>query len=210
MSVKVVIFDWGDVYLDWKHKFWEIIAERLNVKIDLLEKEVQKYWKLLGIGIIQDTEFWKKIGEGLKIKIPEESEKWIEERFDKDFSVNKDVEFIAKGLKNHGYKIALLSNTEKTSLDYGKRHGWTKYFDVVIASCDVGVMKPDLRIYKIALQKIREKPEDCVFIDDKKAFLETAKRLGMKTVFFDNHKHKISYLKQELIKLGVKKEAFNN
>jgi putative hydrolase of the HAD superfamily len=203
MPIKAIIFDWGDVYLDWKHSFWETIAERLDLETELLEKEIQKYWDLLDTGTIQDAEFWKKVGIGLKVSIPRESEKWIEERFDKDFSVNKDVESVTKKLKNYGYKTALLSNTEKASLDYGKRHGWTKYFDILIASCDVGVMKPDQRIFKKALHEIRERPEDCIFIDDNEMHLEVARGIGMKTILFDNRKQKIEYLKQKLVELGV-------
>lgn len=210
MRIKAVIFDWGDVYLDWKGKFWDTIAERLNVEMEILEKEVQKHWNLLGKGTIDDKEFWNRVAEGLKIKIPDDSETWIEERFRDDFSVNKDIEAIAKDLQKFGYKTALLSNTEKTSLDYGRKKGWTKYFDVIIASCDFGVMKPDERIYKIAIERIGEKPEYCVFIENDIRYVKVAAKLGWKTILFDNVKQDANYLKRELIKLGINKEVFKD
>ncbi len=210
MIIKAVIFDWGDVYLNWKREFWNVIAERINVGIDALEEEVKKYWDLLGKGTIDDKEFWNRLGESLKIKIPDNSEMWVEERFREDFSVNKGVEAIARNMAKFGYKTALLSNTEKTSLSYGKRNGWTKYFDIIIASCDFGIMKPDEKIYKIALNKIGESPEHCIFIENDIRYTEVAKKLGMNTILFDNRKQDINYLKTELIKLGVKREIFEN
>lgn len=210
MPIKAIIFDLGSVYVHHKQKFWSILAKRLNVSVDSLEKEVQKYLSLLDTGKIQDAEFWKKIGEGLKVNIPEESETWIWERAEVDHPINKDVETLVKKLKNYGYKIASISNTEKTTVDYAKRNGWFKYFDVAINSFDVGVMKPDPQIYEIALEEIKEKPGDCIFVDDIEIFLKAAERIGMKTILFDNSKQNAIYLKKELIKLGVNEKALIN
>ena len=210
MPIKTVIFDLGEVFVCHNRKFWEIIAKRLDVGIDSLKKEIQKHLGLLDTGKISDTEFWKKVGEGLKVKIPEESKKWMWERAGIDFPINKDVENIVKKLKNYGYKTASISNIEKTTVEYGRRNGWFKYFDETINSCDVGVLKPDLRIYEIVLQKIKEKAEDCIFIDNKEMFLKGAEKLGMKIILFDNSKQNAIYLKKELIKLGVNEKALIN
>lgn len=66
------------------------------------------------------------------------------------------------------------------------------HFDVFVASADVGIRKPDMAIYKLALDRLDKfdknnggdgvKPEDCVFLDDIGENLKTARNLGMKTI----------------------------
>jgi len=57
-------------------------------------------------------------------------------------------------------------------------------FKTIIISGDVGLRKPDKRIFLLLLEKIQSSPEECVFIDDNLYNLETASRLGIKTVRF--------------------------
>jgi putative hydrolase of the HAD superfamily len=58
-----------------------------------------------------------------------------------------------------------------------------KYFDCVIFSCDVGMMKPDLSIYRMCLQKLKVEPVSCLYAGDgSHDELKSAQRLGMTTV----------------------------
>ena len=58
-----------------------------------------------------------------------------------------------------------------------------KYIDLVIASAEEGVSKPDRRIFDIALSRAGCKPENAVMIGDRlDNDIAPAKRLGMKTV----------------------------
>jgi epoxide hydrolase-like predicted phosphatase len=210
MAIKAVVFDWGDVYLCWKREFWKVIASRINVPVEVLEKEVYRHWDLLNLGTIDDKGFWSRLAKGLGIKLPEESANWLEERISTDLYVNKDVEAIARSIKRAGYKTALLSNTEKTSIAYGIRNGWTKYFDEIIASCDLGLMKPDERIFNIATERIGEMAEECVFIENQPRHIEAAKRLGWNVILFDNRKQGTDYLKKKLNELGIRREIFED
>ena len=66
------------------------------------------------------------------------------------------------------------------------------HFDVFVASAEVGLRKPDRKIYELAVQKLDElsrqnggsgiKAEDVVFLDDIGENLKTAKVLGMRTI----------------------------
>jgi len=56
-------------------------------------------------------------------------------------------------------------------------------FDFTILSAEVGVGKPDVEIYQLALAKLPNvQPSEVVFVDDQEAFLEPAKSLGIVTV----------------------------
>jgi HAD superfamily hydrolase (TIGR01509 family) len=63
----------------------------------------------------------------------------------------------------------------------------------------VGYRKPEEAIYRLALEITQRTPEECCFIDDRPLNLESAARLGMKTVAMKDAEQ----LEQELRELGV-------
>lgn len=88
-----------------------------------------------------------------------------------------------KKLKAQGKKIALLSNADAMETGGWKKSPISPFFDVVIFSCEVGFMKPDREIYEICLNRLNEKPENCVFVGDggSNEFIG-AKELGISTI----------------------------
>lgn len=67
-----------------------------------------------------------------------------------------------------------------------ERFDLRRYFRCFFSSCYLGVRKPDVRIYELALQLTQRPAEECVFIDDRPENLEPARRLNMHTVHFLN------------------------
>ncbi|MEU4625428.1 HAD-IA family hydrolase [Actinoplanes sp. NPDC023801] len=57
--------------------------------------------------------------------------------------------------------------------------------DDVLEARDFGVLKPDPRAYHLAAERIGEKPEHCLFVDDHQANLDGAAAVGMATQLFD-------------------------
>ncbi len=57
-------------------------------------------------------------------------------------------------------------------------------FDVAIGSGDVGFLKPDPRIYQLALEKLGVAPHEAVFIDDFSVNIDGARALGMLAIQF--------------------------
>ena len=119
--------------------------------------------------------------------------------YTKILSVNKDVARIAKRLRKHGDMTAILSNVTSEHKRINSRHGIYKGFSPMILSCDAGCMKPQKKIFELALKKSNAKPNECVFIDDRKEFLQTPQKIGMKTIHFKDAKNLIS----ELRKIGI-------
>ena len=56
------------------------------------------------------------------------------------------------------------------------------YFDKIYESCEVGMRKPEERIYQYLLSDLKIKPENSVFLDDLGINLKTAKSLGINTI----------------------------
>ena len=97
---------------------------------------------------------------------------------------------VLKKLKEK-YKLALISNTEQISAEYViEKYNLKEYFDVIILSCDVGSLKPNPKIFKIALKKLKTKPGETLMVGDSfKNDIIGAKKLRIKTVWI-NRKNK--------------------
>jgi len=84
------------------------------------------------------------------------------------------------------YRLALLSNdVAEWSRYICEYHGLDKYFSAKIVSGDVGCRKPDAEIYRVALERLGVKGEDCVFVDNSVANLRAAVEFGMDVVLFN-------------------------
>jgi epoxide hydrolase-like predicted phosphatase len=84
------------------------------------------------------------------------------------------------------YKIGLLSNAGDNWLKELFDEKDIKLFDDIVLSYELGVIKPDPKIYEIAADRLDAKPEECVFIDDNQRHCNGGARVGMKTVCYAN------------------------
>ena len=82
------------------------------------------------------------------------------------------------------YKIGIIANQNLGSEERLERLGLLKYIDLVIASAEEGVAKPDLRIFQIALDRANCKPKEAVMLGDRiDNDIVPANKIGMKTVW---------------------------
>ena len=64
-------------------------------------------------------------------------------------------------------KLAIISNMTRDTLTYIKNHfEWLKVFDEQIYSCEIGINKPDIRIYEFCLRSLDISAQECLFVDD--------------------------------------------
>lgn len=112
-----------------------------------------------------------------------------------------DVLELAKKLAKTGqYQMATINNESRELNHYRiQNFGLQEIFSLFVSSCFVGLRKPEVGIYRLALEITQNHPEQCCFIDDRALNLEAAARLGMHAIHLQN----ASQLEQELKKLGV-------
>ncbi|MEU7741830.1 HAD family phosphatase [Nonomuraea sp. NPDC049158] len=79
-------------------------------------------------------------------------------------------------VKSNGVKTCLLSNSWSNVYP---RDGWDELFDAVVISGEVGMRKPEPRIFEHALGRVGLPGESCVFIDDIEINILAARGLGM-------------------------------
>jgi putative hydrolase of the HAD superfamily len=87
---------------------------------------------------------------------------------------------LVKALRRAGLRTALLSNSWGNG-DY-PRHLFPELFDVVVISAEVGMRKPEERIFRHTAELLGLQPRECVFIDDVEANILAAQAIGLEAV----------------------------
>jgi HAD superfamily hydrolase (TIGR01509 family) len=80
------------------------------------------------------------------------------------------------------YKLALVSNCAVGADELIHSLGLDDFFRCIILSYQVGVRKPDKRMYLAALRCLRLEAQECVFVADEISDLEGAREIGLVTV----------------------------
>jgi len=82
-------------------------------------------------------------------------------------------------------QLALLSNTDPIHVD-ALEQGFTfaRHFAVRIYSCSVGATKPSPAIYEAALDALGVPPQEALYVDDMREFVEAARDMGMDAIQF--------------------------
>jgi epoxide hydrolase-like predicted phosphatase len=182
--IKAVIFDWGGVLVDDPAPgYVEYCAKYLKIPAKELKKTFQKYHSDLQKGLISEEFFWSEVCS--KLGIPEPSPLLWKEAFGAVYSEKKEIFATVSSLKESGYKLAVLSNTEMSMVDFFNEQNY-QFFDVAVFSCLEGTAKPDKRIYELTLEKLGVQAEEAVFIDDKQENISGAEKVGIKTILFKN------------------------
>jgi len=98
------------------------------------------------------------------------------------------------------YLLGALNNEARVTNEYRfNTFGLRELFDVGLSSCYLGLRKPDVAIYKRALDIVGRAPERVLFIDDRRENVAAADAVGMKGIQFLG----ADSLRSELVSLGV-------
>lgn len=183
--IKCVISDMGNVVLTFDiWRFYRKISESSPYNPEQIAKVVRENLKLLkpfSTGKISPQQFFETISQKLHLTTDYES---FFSAYNNIFELNPDVVRSLRKLKPK-YRLVLLSNTDVKHFAYiQKTFPEIFFFDDYVLSYEVGLMKADPRIYKIALERAKARAGECVFIDDIEENIEAASTLGIHTILF--------------------------
>ncbi len=184
MSLRAVCVDFGGVLVRTEHEApREHLAQRLGLDYEALYRLVfeSKSSRRASVGEISAEEHWNEVARHLGIP-SSEIESVRSQFFAGDFVDHRLLGFL-RSLRP-SYKTALISNAWSDLREYITRQGFADVFDAMVISAEVGVMKPDERIYRIALERLGVRPEEALFVDDFEVNVESARSLGMRGIHF--------------------------
>jgi len=205
-KIKAVVFDVGGVLQLGKYGargidghyslgIHEYVAKKLKISLDQWFDSIDTVYAKSIEGKASRTKTISIITKNVNTS----SRKLIKifrKAYKKNFKKNHKLYQIAFGLKKKGYKIGILSDQWYLSKDALMSKKDVKGFFPVVVSCDIGVRKPNPKIYKILIKKLGLKSNEILFIDNQKWNLIPAKKLGIKVLLFDGNKKLIKGLKR--------------
>jgi putative hydrolase of the HAD superfamily len=98
-------------------------------------------------------------------------------------------------VQNAGHRVAILSNELDLfyGADFRKRLPLLDRFDAIVDASYTGILKPDPRAYRLALDALALPAGLCVFVDDQERNVEGAVTQGLRAVHFDVRNPQRSY-----------------
>ena len=197
LSVKSLLLDYGGTIdtngLHWGEVIWQAYSDNhVSVSRDKFREVYVQVERMLGSqSLILPNHTFKETLE-IKIKLQFEALGIIDDHLENQIvnSCYKTVCFhtrnaasILEQLKAR-YPMYLVSNFYGNLQTVLCEFGLTDYFQAVIESAEVGYRKPDLEIFRIAIEKTGNRPEEVVIIGDSyKNDIQPATLLGCPSIW---------------------------
>jgi len=198
MPIKAVIWDIGGVIMRTEDQTPRAeLAAELGVTREFLNELV--FGGEQGVraqkGEINQKELWDYVRSELKLAPGEYPD--LGERFFGGDVLDTDLVDFIRSLKPR-YKIGIISNAWSQIEESLVEWGIDDAFEVVIGSGDVGIMKPDPRIFQIAIERLGVEPSEAVFVDDFVQNVHGAQAFGIAAIHFQGREQVIRALEQLL------------
>ncbi|MBN2384499.1 HAD family hydrolase [bacterium] len=143
--------------------------------------------------------FWKKFYDVyldvLKIHDPDQGmayELAAWSRSPNSYVLDPDAITVLTALRQHGFRLGLLSNWDTSLTELCADLGLADLVDLVLASDEIGIRKPDRRIFIIAAQRLGLPPQSCLYVGDSLGKdVGGAKKADMKAVWLNPTRHEL-------------------
>ncbi len=90
------------------------------------------------------------------------------------------IEYFRDLKQRHGLTVAAVSNEGRELTEYRiRKFDLMPLFDCYLASAFVGRRKPDLLLYRLALDVVQARPDQVAYVDDRLMYVEVASSLGI-------------------------------
>lgn len=198
-AIRAVLFDRDDTiaYTDQdvqrQAAIWTAQKHQLEPQLvghtlaQLWQEKTSDWWHLRTLD--QEAEFWRGYGLELtkrlnldEIHAPELMASFPYERYMKPVEGAHEV---LSALRGQGLKIGVLSNTLPSIDRTLEAVGLADLVDVALATCTLGVHKPEQEAYLLAAEALELAPQEILFVDDKPENVEAARQVGMQATLID-------------------------
>jgi putative hydrolase of the HAD superfamily len=183
MGLAALILDYGEVLVRPQSA---VAIERMAHLANLDPAEFRRrYWqhrREYDSGTLSGPDYWRTVNDTLPLESiaaveHADYESWIDYR--------EEVWTIAAAFRARGGRTAILSNgVPEVMVRVTRERDLARTFDVVIVSYEVGVTKPDARIYELCLSRLGVEAAAALFVDDRPENIDGAARVGMQTLHF--------------------------
>lgn len=187
--VKAIIFDcFGVLTTDT----WRAFLDSLPDTVD--SEAARRLNRAYNMGIIDENDFLT----GIK-KITDRNPEEVKRLLAHEIAKNTVLLDYIRELRSRGYKIGMISNV---ATNWIRESFLTPeeqdLFDAMIMSFEVGMTKPDPRMFILACERLRVGTHEAVLIDDIDRYCAAASAEGLKTILYTDFKQMKTELEQLL------------
>jgi epoxide hydrolase-like predicted phosphatase len=198
MAIKAIIFDLGGVLLrtaDFSPR--DHLAARLGMNRRELEGFIfgGESGEQAQRGEISVAEHWENLRQKLNCST-QDLQAMLDEFFAQDELDQALISYVRE--LHQTCKTALLSNAWGDMRQViAERWHFEDAFDTMVISSEVGIVKPDPRIFHLTLAKLGVQPDQAILVDDMSRNIEGAQAVGMQAIQFQT----VPQVKDELERL---------
>ena len=180
--IKNIIFDFGNIIVSSNikkiaSKYTDDIDKIKFIEDNVVNSEEWMIGGLIDLGEITLSEAASRINNKTNYIYEDLVNTFLKE-FPNNLTYNGDIINLIKELKNRGYKLYVLSNTSNETFANFK-DDLEGLFDGLVLSYKLHQIKPNKPIYEYLLKTYDLNPNECLFIGDRLANIETANELGI-------------------------------
>jgi HAD superfamily hydrolase (TIGR01509 family) len=198
-EIRAIIFDIGGVILRTEDFYSRsALAKRFGLTRQQIEDLVFNSDSAIEASVGKKTaeEHFRYVWDSLLV--PEKERQTCEDEFWDGDSIDMTlISFLReqKGIR----RIALLSNAwSDLRFRLENEYKCMDAFDVSIFSYEVGMVKPDPAIYRLALERVGAEPSEAIFVDDNEPNVAAAAALGIHAIRFQNTSQVLSEIRKLL------------
>lgn len=201
MSRSIVVFDLGGVLIDWnpRYMYRKLFAGDEAAMEHFLATVCTQSWN-------EAQDAGRTFAEGcaiLKKAHPGQShfiDAWFP-RYEEMLGgpIDGSVAILSE-LRARKTRLYALSNWSAETFPVAQRHfSFLKWFEGVVLSGEIKLVKPDPRIFQVLFERYEIDPARAIYVDDNAGNVEPARKLGMHGIHFNGP----DLLRTELRSLGL-------
>ncbi len=192
-QVRALLFDAGDIlyYRPNRGKNLRFFLKERGIADKAIPAATRNALKRQAYhGLITQNQYRESILRlyGLTDPVQIEFGKYSMDEDDNDIQFFKGVPETLKKLKEKGYMLGIITDTAMPThvkLSWFAQGGFGHVWDSIISSKELGIQKPDPKMYRAALQQLGLTVDQAVFVGHNPEELDGARALGMKTIAFN-------------------------
>jgi putative hydrolase of the HAD superfamily len=193
VAIRAVLFDIGGVLEitppTGVPERWEA---RLGLRPGELDERTHDLFESGAVGAVSLEEVHRRLGEVLRqdqaVVRALMDDLWAEYLG----TLNVELTDYVRGLRPR-YRTGIISNSFVGAREKEReRYQLDELTDLLVYSHEVGISKPDPRIYELACERLGVAAEEAVFVDDTEAMVDGARAVGMQALLFEYNEQVIA------------------
>jgi putative hydrolase of the HAD superfamily len=186
-QIKAVIFDYGGVLsLNQDGELKKTLASMSGLGMEEFHRHYFGTRNDFDKGVVTAAQYWRSF---FPLSGKKADEHTIAELIRIDHlswaRINGDLLNWALELKDHPYKISILSNMpHEFHWFFMNEYPWARFFEPSVYSCLAGYNKPEPEIFTLSLETLHVSPGQAVFFDDREDNVTAARQMGINAFRF--------------------------